>query len=62
MRRFVPYLGIALAPVLLLKLYVMVSGDLDARWLIIRYGVLFVLWFIAFVSLGVCKGTKTTRR
>jgi hypothetical protein len=49
---------IAAAPIIALKIYIQLSGDLDARWMLIRYGVLFAVWAVVFLGLGIYKGIK----
>ena len=60
-RSFLLCLLIALAPVLALNIYIEFSGDIAARWLVVRYGFLMLGWFMVFTILGVVKGVKKSR-
>lgn len=55
---FLLYLLIAALPIIILKVYIEVTGNLDARWLVIQYSVPMVVWSVVFVAIGIFKGIK----
>ena len=53
---------IAVMPLVILKAYISISENFDARWLLIRYFYLFAAWFV--VTVGVCAvlGSQYVRK
>ena len=60
-KSFGVFLIIAFAPIIILKFYIGISGDLNARWEVIRYGTLLLIWILFFVVAGIFKGIKAQK-
>ena len=61
MRIFIFYMLIAIAPILLLKIYIQISGNIEARWLLVKYGFIFIIWTVMFIVVAIYKGISSKK-
>jgi hypothetical protein len=55
-------LGIGILPILLLKLYIISTGNLESRWLVVEYGEILIIWFLLFLCIGIIKAIYAIKR